>query len=654
MQDKPSASDFDDTPSGWAAKLKVEFEAARKEVAKFHEEGELVLKRFRDEERRSDAARVVPLFTRNIQLTRAMLYGRTPKVSVSRKFADADDDDARLASVIADRLLNCETQRDDDSYVEALGNALDDLLLTGLGCAVVRYAATVDGAEVVSEEAEADYVNWKDQLWSAGSKVFRDRRWWAFRKLMGREQLRERFAAGLESGSPEHAAMEATIARIPMKGQQPGSEDKPQPWARAEVWEVWHREDGRVYWYVDGLDVTLDMREPSDAEGLVRFTSFWPAPRPMASNLTTSSEVPRSDYVLMRDSYEEVNRAQTRRSHLIEAIKPRALYDKRAANELSKLSEATDGDWVPVDNLAALSEKGGLEGLVQYMPIERLAQALEYLTAYKAEQIAEVDQLSGFSDLMRGQAAQSGVTASEQQLKARFGSVRMTALQNEFARFASDLQRLRFEVIAKRFSEQSIIQRSNILYTQDGKDLAAVQRAVALLKSRWSEYRVEVKPESINLEDMAALRQERSEVLMGLSTFFQAAAPLAQQFPASSKPLLELLKWNLSGLKGASEAEGILDGAIEELAAAQEQPQPPAPPDPKVVAQQMKSQAELVKIDRDLQADLVRLQAETQAKAEQERVQAEANVAEARAKHLVTQTFKPQPLRGSRPPRGEF
>jgi hypothetical protein len=60
-------------------------------------------------------------------------------------------------------------------------------------------------------------------------------------------------------------------------------------------------------------------------------------------------------------------------------------------------------------------------------------------------------QVTGQADIMRGQATVAGASATESAAKARFGSVRMQRRQDEFARFVSEAQALKLEVICKHF-----------------------------------------------------------------------------------------------------------------------------------------------------------------------------------------------------------
>ena len=297
--------DFGPSPHEWAQRWAMELAAARKELEKWHKQGDTVIKRFRDErDAKAQGETRWNLYWSNIQTQAAILYGKPPSVDVSRRFADAQDDVARVAGEVLERLLNTDLQADSDSCREAMAYGLMDRLLPGFASARVRYVphfekvpgspARVDAKtgrelapvlpdrEVISDEqVETDYVHWKDMLWSP-ARVWHEVRWVAFRAEMSRRGLVERFG---EVG--KSVPLNAKRSR---RNTSDEDAQKSNPWARSEVWEIWDKETRQVFWYVEGFDRVLDAKEdPLGLEG------FWPCPRPMMANLTTSAMVPRPD-----------------------------------------------------------------------------------------------------------------------------------------------------------------------------------------------------------------------------------------------------------------------------------------------------------------------------------------------------------------------
>lgn len=664
MSAEKQQEQFSDTPSGWAARIKRELEASRKALAGWHKDADESIAAYLDE--RSDGATGETrwnIYTSDTQTQEAMLYGKTPSVTVTRRFADAKDDLARVAGVIQERVLNQDIERDDDTFTQAVGYALNDKQLTDFGQIRVRYTMgeTVqrpgqpailgpDGMERApavppvtlrpNEQAETDYVHWQDFLWGP-CRVWHEVPWVAFRAQMSRRELAKKFG-------------EDVAEQVPIGGKEKSGEKKEgkaaDPWDRADVWEVWVKEEKQVFFFVDGYPtvlapVGLPVEENGGIKDPLGLRSFFPCPRPMISNATTKKLVPRPDYRLARDLHLEINDLSTRIRSLEQAIRVVGLYDKTNTGLKRLLSEAKGNEMIPVENWAMHTEKGGLRGVVDWFPLEQVVNALTVLRDYRSEQVDALRQITGMSDIMRGQADVAGTSATEQNIKAKFGSVRMQRRQDELARFCSDAQRLRAEVMAKHFESSTYLARCNCENTPDAP---LAPQAVEFLKSELAQYRIEVKPEAISLTDFAQLKQERTEVITAIAQYMTAVAPIAQQMPGAAPALLEILQWMVSGLRGASQIEGVLDRAIAMAQQVAAQPQKAPPPDPKLLAIQAKGQMDLAKVDKELQADVVRTQMDAQAEDSKQRSQMMWNLEEQKRSQLIKATM-PQPTPGAKP-----
>lgn len=622
----------------------TEFEAAKKDVAKWHTAGAKIVDRFKDKRTALQKGESRwNLFTSNVQTQQALLYGQVPKVDVSRRFGDSEDDEARVAGIILERCLNCDIEAATDTYSQALWHALQDVLLPGMGMGRIRYerheeqveeepatykedgvtelTPKVDAyAKLKREDVVVDYVPWNRHLWSP-SRVFQDVRWWAFENDMSRAQLVKRFGKPIGE-------------RVPLNSSKRKERDEPKqtPWGRASVWEIWDKENKSVVWYVEGFPELLD--EKDDPLGL---DGFWPFPRPMVANGTTDTFVPTPDFSLAQDLYDEVDNLSTRIKALQDAVAVRGAYDKANKGLQRLLTETVGNELVPIENFAALMEKGGIAAAIAWLPLEMIVAAITELSERRIETKNALFEITGMSDIMRGQSSEGDVTATEQSIKAKFGSVRVRAKQGDFARFASDMQRLKAEVMSKFYAAETLIERSNVMHTPDAEWAEA---AVALIQSAHAGmYRVEVKPESVSMADFAAMRSEATEFVTGISTFMTACAPLVEKVPGSGPALLELLGLVMARFNGfGNEAEGIIDKAIKQLkqdqAKAAANPQPP-PPDPKLQAAQLKAQTDLEKVQLEHKADMERIAAEAQAEASKQQMQATFNTQEATAQAVL-------------------
>jgi len=605
-----------ETPEQLAALWGKELSAAREAQKTWWERSEKIVKRYLDDrgEKRVNTTRL-NLFSSNTQTMESLLFGKTPEVGVQRRFADSSDDEARVASETLERILNTDIEDEDGEQQEALRNALRDRLIVGLGNVRVRYeigdtemqpeqpaqmhpdtgqelAPAVPEQEMrPNEKACVDYIYWKDQLWSP-CRTFDQLRWWAFASEMSEKQFNERFPDAQDAWTANRKNPSSATDPVKVK----------DPLDRCIVWEIWSKERETVDWLVIGYDKILDSKQ--DPLGL---DGFWPFPRPMFANLTTSKMVPTPDFVMAEDLYEQIDTLQSRIWMLEDVIGVRGVYDKNSEEIKRLINQTGKNELIGVDSWSAFAEKGGIKGVVDWLPIDMIAECLDKLNAQQTIKIGLLYQITGMSDIMRGQASEQS-TATEQAIKARFASVRVQTLQDEFARFASDTQKLRAEIISKHFDPQTIINRSNVMRTPDA---ALAQAAVALIKQPDFGFRISVNPDSISLQDFAALKQERFEFANSIGPFFQSMFPfiqLAGSVPggaqAATKFTISLAQTMIAGLKGANEMEGIFDEFVAELTQAAQQaaqnPPPPPPPDPKVIAAQVKGQAEQFKAKADV------------------------------------------------------
>lgn len=583
----------DQTPSGWAKKWAAEIGYAKTKFDEFHTKGEAVDSAFKDDRKKSEqTGSRLNLFNANTVTLSSMLYGKTPKVDVDRTYADAMDDIARVSGEMLTRILNADIEEEGENYSEVMRNCLQDRLLPGLCAARVRYDADLktenipaitggDGTvlapaitrDVVTDEwTDTIYVHWKDVLWSP-CRYWSEVRWVAFRSYLTEEQLIKRFKSA--------EMTEEILKTVPMNSKSPldPAGSKSEIWCKAEVWEIWDKETKKVDWWVEGYDKTLDHKDPP-----TKHAAFFPMPRPMMANCTTTELIPLPDYYLAQDLYIEIDELQARISSLTEACKLVGVYDKKSEGLKRMLSEGCENELIPVDNWAAFAEKGGLKGVVDWLPLDMVVKAIDVLTVKQGEKISQLYQVTGMSDILRG-AGDPRASATQEGLKAKFASVRIQALQDEFARFASDVQKLKYEIIVNHFSPETIVKASNILNTPDAQ---FSQPAVELIKNpEQAMWRITIAPESLAMVDFAQLQQERSAYLTALATFLQSAYPVAEKFPESAPAMIELLKWGLAGFKGSRQIEGVLDKAVAGIL--QSQTKGAKKPDP----EQQKMQAEM-------------------------------------------------------------
>ena len=659
--EKEAAGPKERSPQSWNKFWSKEKAAADKRNRKFLKQGNAIVKRFIDE-RGNDldfaggtndsqtGGRPVSLnlFYTNVSTLQSMLFGQVPKIEVSREHADPDDDIARVAAVIYKRMLEADTYAACDDLGVTLRACLQDRLLPGLGMARVFYNVTMGTEESIdpetgepielevmeSEECLCRYTHWQDVLWG-WCRNWGELPWLGYRSWLDKEDATARFGA-------EKAELLTYVNQVPggdEKNDDPYDTDQINNVQKAEVWEFWHKASGKVFWWSTGVDTILDIRD--DPLGLA---GFFPSPRPLVANATTTLFRPKGDFTMAQDLYNDIDTLQYRIQMITRAVKVVGVYDKNASDSVGRIfTEGTENSLIPVDNWAMFAEKGGLKGVIDWFPVQDVVGVLQTLIQIRDQTIELLYQVTGMSDILRGGNTEQYAAAGTQALKAKFGSIRVQALQDEFARFASDLDQLKAEVISKHFEAESILVQSNAQYLPQA-DQDKIMPAIELMKSPDVKWRVTIRPESVAMVDYAQLKSERTEFLTALATYLQSSQAMVQAVPGSLPVLLELLKWGMAGFKGADYLEGTMDSAIEQAKN--------APPDDgkqkeQDAAQQMEQakfqmqmqmmqqshQLEMQKIQAKAQADMQSQQQKASDAQMQEQVQAQAKQAEEAQKH---------------------
>ncbi len=126
-----------------------------------------------------------------------------------------------------------------------------------------------------------------------------------------------------------------------------------------------------------------------------------------------------------------------------------------------------------------LRESGGIRGIVDFAPIEQYVTALEQLALRRQEVIASIFDVTGVSDIMRGNSNESD-TATAVIKKTNFGTLRNQDRQNDMQRFIRDLLRIKAEIICEMFEPARL---ASFLDEAKRQDAQTVDAAVNILKT---------------------------------------------------------------------------------------------------------------------------------------------------------------------------
>ena len=712
-------------PAGWRDYLIDTIDAHAREFKEGDARARRIVERYRDH--RGDytqQARRFNILWANTQTLLPAIAGKGNPVPVSqRRYMDADPA-GRVASTMLERTLRYQIDCVDGTG-RAMRSALWDWLVPGQGTVWVRYDpgtgappnlpqksqgrgfgdASVQGipTDLLTQDAQSekpaynvekvtlDYVYWEDfgfsnaRVWEEVGMVWR-------KVYLTRDQLTKRFGEKIAAALPCSVKANQT-AKAGMDA--PDDQPKHGVFNKACVYEVWDKGKRTVTWvsrdYADPLDLVADP---------LKLPNFFPCPRPLLANTTTGNLLPVPFYAQYQDQAVQLDILTQRLAMLTKACKLVGVYDATQEGVQRMLNEAVENQLIPIDTWAAFAEKGGVKGVMDWLPLDAIVAVMRELQGQSDAIKAQIYEITGIGEIMRG--ASTGGTAAEAKMAEQYISVRLDDLRQEYGRFMDEAISMMGHVVCTFFRDESIVAQSGILQTWDGqqvlKDAApppppmpppgpppgmngppggppgppmgagmppppvggppmppgmppgppqglppggpppgmmpppmpmgppppqpVLPEALALLRATpMSDFRVRVDVESFIDDDMAMEREQRIAFLTGLTQFMQTALPAAQATPALAPLMNALLLFNVRTFKAGREMEGQIEQALAQMAAAP--PQPP-PPDPKVEALKAKTEADIAKINADVQANaqeqqakLAAMQQENNAKLEQ-------------------------------------
>ena len=589
------------------------------EFAKWTARTKKIVKRYRDDSRGqggNEAARFNILWS-NVQTLKPAVYAKLPKADVSRRFGD-NDPVGRVAGQLLERAIDFEIEHYPD-YRSTMSYCVEDRFLGGRGTAWVRYEPHTapigiedDGVSVTGnieqgegappqmerieyECAPVDYVHWRDfghstaRTWEEVGQVWR----WVY---MTREALVERFG-------------EEMAAKIPLdQGPEPlnAYNENKRLYNRAKICELWDKETQKVYWFSKGMPQVIDTRDdPLGLEG------FFPCPRPLYATTTSDTLVPVPDFVLYQDQAMELDILSDRIDGLVKSLRVRGVYDASQPALQRLMTEGDNNALIPVDKWMAFSEKGGLKGSIDLLPLDTLANAL--LNCYRAREDikSQIYEITGIADIIRGVSAASE-TATAQQIKGQYAGLRLRSMQEEVAMFAAELIRLKAQVMCMHYQPETILAYA-AAEQMTPADQQLIPQALELIRNKpLRSFRIDIASDSLVMLDENQNKQDRLQFLQAFGGFLAQALPVGQASPEMVPMMMELLRFGMQAFKAARPIEGQIDATLQQLAQAAQQQQPDGEQQGKQAELQQKGQMEQGRMQMEAALQQAKLQQQMQ------------------------------------------
>jgi hypothetical protein len=466
-----------------ARKWKGEIDLAGKREKSWLKDAEKVLERYRGEEAKKNRFNVL---WSNTEILRPAIYNSRPAPDVRRRFRDADPLGKAVSEVLERSLM---VMVDYECTDQILKNDAFDGLVVGRGVSRIRYIPSLSqvgeddklpgeqaepsGAndsqtadsddhsgteqeeqeEVDYEQVLPEHVDFRDFRHGYG-RVWDEVPWCSFRHKLTKPDALKKFD-------------DADISRV--KFAAPTSEDPKKPGEEvnetskvAEFWEVWDKIGAQVFFTQDDVEQLLFPKDNPDGSPPIDFSGFFPIPEPLRLIENSGSLLPIIPFHLYEEQANQLDKISGRIDRIIDRMRLRGIYDS-TLTELPDLLSNDDNELTPVQSAKAWMDVGGLDKAISWFPIEKAQAILVSLYDARDKQKAIIDELTGIADIMRG-ATDPNETASAQNLKATFGSIRLQRMQKEVQRYAKDLMRLASEAMCGKFAPQTFAEMTELQF----------------------------------------------------------------------------------------------------------------------------------------------------------------------------------------------
>src|SRR5688572_28470861 len=402
------------------------------------------------------------IFHSNVETLVPALYNSTPAPDVRRRFQD-DDEVAKEAGDLIERALSFAIDQYD--YDDVLDRSVRDMAVCSRGIARIRYMPTFKGQgdkqQKIYEAVECEHVSWAS-FRRGPAKVWSQVPWIAFEHYLDKNDVQAIIMQGGGEPSLQIKDIAFTYSANAKDHEDASQREMPRFGGRARVLEIWDKDAREVLFIVPGDgggsgQCLAKIADPLELEG------FYPVPRPMQHVTVTDSLVPVTAYSVYKQLIDELAEVSRRINKLIKQLRPRGGYAGVGA-EVKLIAEADDGELVPLPGAEMFaSQGGGVEKAITWFPLEPTILALKQLYEQREAIKQTIYEVTGLSDILRG-ASEANETATAQQIKTQWGSVRIQKMQAEVQRFCRDLFRLKAEIICSTFDMPTIVKITGLQY----------------------------------------------------------------------------------------------------------------------------------------------------------------------------------------------
>lgn len=555
----------------------TEISDALKREKKYREKAQPVVEIY--EGKRSDETPFNIIYS-NTEVLIPSVYNARPIPIVTRRFKDADPV-GKAAAEVSTRLLKFLIDTESDEY-EGFDDNMQSAVLNGTvtNRGLNRFKFVAHEGKY-SECVYGEDVRW-DKFFHGYARSWRKVPWIGFEWDMSKEDIKKNFPnvdLDFKNFDP--------IDRSEDPNEDAEDRDELIGVTTYKVYEIWDKRKKRVYFF-SGCAKKEPLRNVPDP---LELSGFFPVPKPINFSRKITTLVPTTLYEQYKQQAQELNDITRRLKAIIKAIRYRGAYNSTVEG-IEKMLEAEDNQLVPVENISSMPDTAqGMDKLLYIVPVHDLVQTAQSLYQQRESCKQVIYEITGISDILRG-ASVASETATAQNLKNQWGSLRLKKMQKEVQRYCRESLAIMLEIAVAKFEQKTIQAMTGLPFlTKEQKDqiqmqqmmqqqMAQRQQMVAqatgqpapqqqppqlppevqeLLKApTWEdilevlkndvtrEYKTDIETNSTIDAEASQDKQDISELLIALGQFFQSIGPLVQDgtlpFEIAQKMLLTITR----------------------------------------------------------------------------------------------------------------
>lgn len=583
-----------------------------KELKDYLDEGERIIKIYKGEPYRlTDQAgstdqvdTVYNILYSNVETLKPLIFSRLPNPRIRKRNLEKNNINKLISIVLERNVKRILEETDAQNIIE---QARDDYLITKRGVIKVLFEQ-----EIIIEEKEVDdideqglffkrieeserlgekkifleYVLWKDVVFPCVKK-WEDVEWIAFRHYFTKDELKKKFG---RKANAVKFGNEVSANTLKNEGEE-------GLFKKAEVWEIWDKETKSVYFFCEGYSTGL-LKTVEDKYNLEKFFN---TPRPLGIDSGFDKvNCPIPDYKYYEQQAKELDKISNRIIAILPYVSVGGVYSDKLTTEEAETFLQAKEFYYPV----SIPMDADINKMIHERDIVKLVNVLKVLYEERQQTIAVIQEITGISDIVRGQTI-AQETATAQELKGNFAISRLQPMQQEMEFFCRDIIRIMAELLAenfdivelvkaaglKIFDMDELVEKFTLELEQQGVPPEETAQAVqAKLKPYLNEIKsgqattinnmieaakilkndklrgwaIEVETDSTIKLDQNTEKQAALDFANALATVSQQFLPLLQAGIISKDAFKSLLSYIMRRFEGSEEVEELLDDQEEQ------------------------------------------------------------------------------------------